>query len=203
MGDLRSRIDLMTLTDFIAQAKTLANLIVYVWLFSIAVAVVMSDRVNRFSASFRTLPGIWSPPISEAIQRLPKQPLEHAETFMLLGGLLLLRGTRDLVLVTMIGLLLECISGFLFPKLIRYFKATNLLYSFLGFLLLRGYFEPGAVSVLVTILVGCLCSPMLWGMIPAGRNRVWKAHLICFVGGGLAARFLDAIANLLPTSALW
>jgi hypothetical protein len=115
----------------------------------------------------------------------------------------LLRGTRDFVLITVAGLLMECVSGALFPRLIRYFKATNLLYSFLGFLLLRGYFEAGAVSVFVTILVGCLCSNMLWGMIPAGQNRLWKVHLVCFVGGGIAARFLDAIATLLPASALW
>jgi hypothetical protein len=191
------------LNDFAAQAKTLADLIVYVWLLSIAVSVVINSRADQFGGSFRTLPGVWSPPVSDAIHRLPRQPLEHAETFMLLGGLLLLRGTRDLVLVTILGLLTECISGLLFPKMIRYFKATNLLYSFLGFLLLRGYFEAGAVSILVTIVVGCVCSQMLWGMLPASGNRIWKVHLMCFVGGGLAARFLDAIATLLPTSALW
>jgi hypothetical protein len=165
--------------------------------------VLMGTSISRYGAAFRTLPGVWSPPLSEAIQRQPRQPLENAELFMVLVGLLLLRGTRDVMLVITLGLVVECVSILLFPRLVRYFNATTMLYILLGFLLLRGYFESGSVAIIVTIIVGCLHGSLLWGMIPAGRNKLWQVHLVCFLGGGIIARFIDAISALLPHSALW
>jgi len=192
----------VTVNDFAVQAKTIADIIVYVWLFSLAIALVLGKNLNELGFTFRTLPGFWSPPVLDSINRT-ERVFVNAETFLLLGSLLLLRGTRDLLIVTLIALLVDCVNGLLFPKSAKFFSSNNILFSYLGFLLLRGYFEPGIIAILVTILVGCVCSRMLWGMVPATGNSIWKARLISFVGGVVAARFLDAIASLFPVSQLW
>ncbi|MDX2231886.1 MAG: hypothetical protein NW220_19790 [Leptolyngbyaceae cyanobacterium bins.349] len=192
----------MTLNDFVAQVKAIADMIVYVWLFALAIALLIGRHFNHLGFTFRTFPGLWTPPMSDSINRTYSL-FDNAETFLFLGGLLLLRGTRDLFLVTLVALLVDCLNGILFPRATRSFTGDNILFSYLGFLLLRGYFEAGIIALLVTILVGCVCSRMLWGMVPAPKDSVWKAHLLSFAGGVLIARFLDAIANLLPVSQLW
>jgi hypothetical protein len=192
----------VTLNEVAAQIKAIADMIIYVWLFFLAVSLVIGKNLNQLGFTFRTLPGLWMPPMSESINRTSRL-FVNAETFLLLGGLLLLRGTRDLLIVTLLAILVDCVNGLLFPKAVKTFESDNILFSYLGFLLLRGYFEPGIIAILVTILVGCLCSRMLWGMIPMSGDTRWKAHLISFVGGALIARFLDAIAGWLPTSQLW
>lgn len=192
----------MTLNDVAAQIKAIADMIIYVWLFFLTVSLLIGKNLNQLGFTFRTLPGLWMPPMSESINRTSRF-FDNAETFLLLGGLLLLRGTRDLLIVTLLAILIDCMNGLLFPKAVKTFDSDNILFSYLGFLLLRGYFEPGIIAILVTILVGCLCSRMLWGMIPTSEDIRWKTHLVSFIGGALIARFLDAIAGLLPASQLW
>jgi hypothetical protein len=192
----------VSFNDVLALIKTVADLIVYVWMFSLAIALLLGKSLNHLGYTFRTLPGFWSPPMLQPHQS-SRFPIEQAETFLLLGGLLLLRGTRDFVIVTLMALLVDCLNGLLLLRLTRNFKSNNIVFTYLGFLLFRGYFEVGIIAFLVTILVGCLCSKMLWGMVPLAGDTVWKGHLASFVGGALTARFLDAIATLLPVSKLW
>ena len=192
----------MTLNDFLGQAKAIADMIVYVWVFFLAIALVIGRNLNQLGMTFRTLPGLWTPPMSESINRTSRV-FDNAETFLLLGGLLLLRGTRDLVIVTLLALLVDCMNGLLFPKSAKSFNSDNVLFSYLGFLLFRGYFESGIIAILVTILVGCVCSRMLWGMVPTSVDATWKAHLVSFGGGLLIARFWDAIVPLWPVSQFW
>lgn len=187
------------MSSFVAQVKAIADIIVYVWLFFLAIAFGLS-RFNRLGF-VRTLPGLWSPPVSESINRTGR--FDNAESLLLLGGLLLLRGTRDLVVVTLGALLIDCLNGVLFPKTLKSRNISSILFSYLGFLLLRGYFESGAIAILTTILVGCVSSRMLWGMIPVMGDSTWKAHLLSFGGGAVMAHFLNAIAALLPVSRLW
>ncbi|MDX2244698.1 MAG: hypothetical protein NW224_28830 [Leptolyngbyaceae cyanobacterium bins.302] len=192
----------VALSDLAAQVKTIADMIIYVWFFALAIALLMGKHFNQFGFTFRTLPGLWMPPTSESINRT-SYVFDNAETLLLLGGLLLLRGTRDLFIVSVVAVLVDCLNGLLFPKTAIAFNSNNILFSYLGFLLLRGYFEPGIIAVLVTILVGCVCTRMLWGMVPSPGEDSWKTHLISFGGGVLLARFLDTIAAFLPISKLW
>jgi hypothetical protein len=191
--------------DLTTLAKNLADMIVYVWLFSLAISVLLGKSLNQLGFTFRTLPGFWSPPVAASIHQTARFPIANSETFLLLGGMLLLRGSRDFVLVILIALLLDCLGHLLWsqPRRRQMFTNSNILFTVLGFLLLRGYFEAGILAVLVTILVGCLCSKMLWGMVPISQDIVWKAHLVSFIGGAIAARYLDAIAGFFPVSQLW
>lgn len=189
------------MSNFAIQAKFIADIIVYVWLFFLAIACILGRNSGKLGFAYRTLPGFWSPSVSESINRTGQ--FDNAESLLLLAGLLLLRGTRDLIIVTLAALLVDCLNGLLFPRLISTFNCNAIRFSYLGFLLLRGYFESGVIATLITILVGCVCSRMLWGMVPAASDPIWRAHLISFGGGALVARFLDAIAALLPVSRLW
>ena len=193
----------MTLTEWVAQVKSVADMIVYVWLGAIAIAFLFGKKIRQWGFSLRTLPGLWSPPMGEFINQPYRYLTQNAESFLFLGGLLLLRGTRDWVIVTVGAILIDCFNGLLFPKSAKYFGANSILFSYLGFLLLRGYVEGGIIAILMTILVGFICSKMLWGMVPLTSSPGWKGHLLSFLGGALMAWGVDAIAPLLPVSQVW
>jgi len=188
--------------QLVQHAKSLADIIVYVWLFVLAMALLVGHKLNQFGGSLRTLPGFWSPPVVEAIHRVAP-PFDNAETLLLLGGLLLLRGTRDWLLVTLIALLVDCVNAVCFPTVAKRAGLNSVLFTYLGFLLLRSYFELGLVAILMTIVVGCLCSRMLWGMMPNRQNPMWKTYFLNFLGGIGAAASLNAIAPYFPVSNLW
>jgi hypothetical protein len=193
----------MSLDELAVLAKTFADFIVYVWVFSIGMSLLLGKSLNQRGLTFRLLPGFWSPPVLAPMHRTLRYPTENTEFFLLLAGLLLLRGTRDLVLVSIVALLADCCNGILFSRLRKPFHYGNLLFTYLGFLLLRGYFEVGIIAILMTIVVGCVCSKMLWGMVPMSNSPIWKGHLLSFTGGAIAARWLDHLAVSLPASQLW
>ncbi|MBM0741239.1 hypothetical protein JOY44_06335 [Phormidium sp. CLA17] len=193
----------MTLTEWVAQIKSVADMIVYVWLGAIAITCLFGKKIHQWGFSLHTLPSLWSPPIEKSINQPYRYLIENAESFLVLGGLLLLRGTRDWVIVTLGALLIDCFNGLLFSKSAKYFGANSILFSYLGFLLLRGYFEGGIIAILMTILVGFICSKMLWGMVPLANSPGWRGHLLSFLGGALMAWGLDAIAPFLPVSQVW
>jgi hypothetical protein len=193
----------MSLTDWVTQMKSLADLIVYVWLGAIAIAFLFGKKIQQLGFSDPILPGLWHPLTGKSTNRPYRYLIENAESFLLLGGLLLMRGTRDWVIITVSALLIDCCNGLLFPKSTQYFGASSVLFSYLGFLLLRGYVEGGIIAILMTILVGFVCSKMLWGMVPTANSPAWQGHFVSFLGGALMAWGLDAIAPFLPVSQVW
>ncbi|MEX0267923.1 hypothetical protein AB3R30_02155 [Leptolyngbyaceae cyanobacterium UHCC 1019] len=193
----------MTLNDGVAQIKSVADMVVYVWLGAIAIAFLLGKKIHQWGFNLPTLPGLWSPPMGEFTRQPYRYLTQNAESFLFLGGLLLLRGTRDWVIVTLGALLIDCFNGLFFPKSAKYLGANSILFSYLGFLLLRGYFEGGIIAILITILVGFVCSKMLWGMVPVANSPGWKGHLLSFLGGALMAWGLDAIAPFFPLSQFW
>jgi membrane associated rhomboid family serine protease len=69
--------------------------------------------------------------------------------------------------------------------------ASGLVFGYLGFLLLRGYFERSASSILFSIMIFCLYGGLVWGILPWQQRGIsWEAHLFGFLGGVLAARLL-------------
>ena len=72
--------------------------------------------------------------------------------------------------------------------------ASGLIFGYLGYLLLRGYFElrrgytkQSFGSIAVAIIVFFLYGSMLWGVLPGQPGISWLGHLFGFIGGGVAA----------------
>jgi membrane associated rhomboid family serine protease len=68
--------------------------------------------------------------------------------------------------------------------------ASGLIFGYLGFLLLRGYFERNFPSILLSLIVGFLYGGAIWGVLPTQPGISWEGHLFGFIGGVLAARLL-------------
>ena len=111
--------------------------------------------------------------------------------FLILGWLVMLQETSDFWIVTIITMIVGGLGVWLFaaPGTVH-IGASSLIFGYLGFLLLRGYFQRNFASILLSILVGVLYGGLIWGVLPTQPGISWQGHLFGFLGGVLAARMI-------------
>ncbi len=68
--------------------------------------------------------------------------------------------------------------------------ASGVVFGYLGYLLLRGYFSRSVGAILLSLLLVVLYGGALWGLLPIQTGVSWTAHLFGFLGGGLSAYLL-------------
>lgn len=112
--------------------------------------------------------------------------------FVTLGWLIMLRETRDFFIVSAITALVSGLGTWLTgsPNSVH-IGASGVIFGYLGFLLLRGYFERSATSIFLSLFVGFSYGSMIWGVLPTQMGISWQGHLFGFIGGAIAARLLS------------
>lgn len=173
------------------HAVILGGFIGLMWILELVDLVVLGGRLNNYGISPRSIVGLrgilFAPFLHGSLSHL----IANTIPFLILGWLIMLRSVSDFFLVTAITILIGGLGVWLFaaPYTIH-IGASGLVFGYLGFLLLRGYFERSAVSIVLSVLVGLLYGSLIWGVLPSLPGISWQGHLFGFIGGGLAARLL-------------
>jgi membrane associated rhomboid family serine protease len=68
--------------------------------------------------------------------------------------------------------------------------ASILIYGYLGFLLLRGYFQKNFPSIILSVFVAIAYGSFIWGVFPSEMGVSWQGHLFGFIGGAIAAKMV-------------
>jgi membrane associated rhomboid family serine protease len=102
----------------------------------------------------------------------------------------MLRRTSDFFVVSAIAMLVGGLGTWLFGAPALHIGASGVIFGYLGFLLLRGYFERKFASILFSVFVGILYGSLIWGVLPGQPGISWEGHLFGFLGGVLAAKLL-------------
>jgi membrane associated rhomboid family serine protease len=110
--------------------------------------------------------------------------------FVILGWLVMLRRTSDFFVVTAIAMVIGGLGTWLFGAPAYHIGASGVIFGYLGFLLLRGYFERSVGAVLMSLTVGILYGGLVWGVLPSQPGISWEGHLFGFIGGVVAAWML-------------
>jgi len=109
--------------------------------------------------------------------------------FLTLGWLTMIQDTSDFYLASIMSALVGGLGVWVFgsPNSVH-IGASILIYGYLGFLLLRGYFQKNMLSIAVSVFVSIVYGSLIWGVFPSEIGVSWQGHLFGFIGGAIAAK---------------
>jgi membrane associated rhomboid family serine protease len=110
--------------------------------------------------------------------------------FVFLGWLIMLREISDFFIVSLVAAMVSGSGTWLFGSPGVHIGASGVIFGYLGYLLLRGYFERSAIAIAMSLFVGTLYGSLIWGVLPFQQGISWEGHLFGFIGGILAAKLL-------------
>lgn len=109
--------------------------------------------------------------------------------FLVLGWLVMLRDARHFVPVTIAAMVGSGLTAWLFgaPGSLHV-GASGVIFGYLGFLMLSGWFTRRLGGILLSVLVTLGWGGLVLGVMPGEAGISWQGHLGGFLGGVLAAR---------------
>jgi membrane associated rhomboid family serine protease len=119
--------------------------------------------------------------------------------FITLGWLVMLQETSDFFIVTIVTMLVGGVGTWLFGATNSvHIGASILIYGYLGFLLLRGYFQKNIPSIFLSVVVFFIYGGLIWGVLPSQIGISWQGHLFGFLGGVLSAFAIAKEKGMFP-----
>jgi len=126
--------------------------------------------------------------------------------FLTLGWFIMLQETRachqlsqttaaarrpsDFLIVTVITAIVSGLGVWLFGSPGFHIGASGVIFGYLGFLLLRGYFERSFAAIFFSVVVAFFYGSLIAGVLPGQVGISWEGHLFGFIGGVLAAKLM-------------
>jgi membrane associated rhomboid family serine protease len=111
--------------------------------------------------------------------------------FVPLGYVIMFRRPRPFVVVSLVSMAASGLGIWVFgSRDTIVVGASGVIFGYLGFLLMRGYFERSVPTFLVSLTVAILFGSAIWGLLPTQERVSWQGHLFGFLGGVLAAALL-------------
>lgn len=179
------------LTDTLkGQLSLIATLIALMWGLEIIDTLLLGQSLNQFGILPRQLIGLRGILLMPLLHSGFSHIASNTIPFAILGWLILARSRRDFIYVTLVTMLISGLGIWLLGhSRAVYIGASGVVFGYLGFLLLRGYFDRNLLSILLAIGVAAVYGGLIWGVLPNNIPGVsWEAHLLGFIGGILAAR---------------
>ena len=111
--------------------------------------------------------------------------------FLALGWMVMLRDERRFIPVTLAGMFGSGVTAWLLgaPGSVH-IGASGVIFGYLGFLMLTGWYTRSFVSILLSVIVTLAWGSLVLGMMPGQPGISWPAHIGGFLGGVFAARGL-------------
>ena len=173
------------------QALILGAFVGIFWVLEILDQFVLGGALDQFGIKPRnatSLVGIFFAPFLHG--NFPHL-MANTVPFVILGWFTMLQRTRDFFVVTGITMLVGGFGVWLFgqPNSVH-IGSSILIFGYLGFLLLRGYFQRNIPSIIISLVVVVFYGGLVWGVLPGMPGISWQGHLFGFIGGVIAARLL-------------
>lgn len=155
-----------------------------------AVTILSGGALLAFGIVPRTLVGLrgilFAPFLHANLQHL----LSNSVPFAMLGWLVMLRDARHFIPVTLFAMLGSGLMAWLLgaPGSVH-IGASGVIFGYLGFLMLSGWYTRSLGSIALSVLVTALWGGVVLGVMPGVPGVSWQGHLGGFTGGVLAARW--------------
>jgi membrane associated rhomboid family serine protease len=177
--------------SLVQELQILLICIALFWTIEIVDLYVFKGSLDRFGIQPRNINGlkgiIFAPLLHGGFGHL----IANTIPFLTLGWLTMIQETSDFFIVSIVSAVIGGLGVWFFgaPSSIH-LGASILIYGYLGFLLLRGYFQKNIPSILLSIAVFVLYGGLIWGVLPAQIGISWQGHLFGFIGGAIAAKLI-------------
>ena len=114
----------------------------------------------------------------------------NTASLLVLGWLVMLRDPRHFALVALLAALGSGLAAWLLgaPGSVHV-GASGVIFGFLGFLILAGWYARSLGSIVLSVGVIALWGGLVFGVLPGDAGVSWQSHLGGFAGGALAARW--------------
>ncbi|HAC62153.1 MAG TPA: rhomboid family intramembrane serine protease [Cyanothece sp. UBA12306] len=173
------------------HATILGGFVAVFWILELVDIFIFRGSLDRFGIRPHNLIGLrgilFAPFLHGNISHL----IGNTIPFVVLGWFVMLQETNDFWIVTILTMIVGGLGVWLFgvPGSLH-IGASILIFGYLGFLLLRGYFQRNFVSIFLSVVVGFLYGGLVLGVLPSRPGISWQGHLFGFLGGVVAAKLI-------------
>jgi membrane associated rhomboid family serine protease len=172
--------------------EILAVLVVIAWVLELADLLLFQRSLDALGIRPRTLFGLWGILFAPFLHGGLAHLAANTVPFLVLGWLTMLRGVSQFVVITLLIMLLGGLGVWLFaPSNTVHIGASGIIFGYLGYLMLRGFFERSFGAIAIAIVVGIVYGSALWGVLPLRYGVSWQGHLFGFLAGAFAARLFS------------
>jgi membrane associated rhomboid family serine protease len=177
--------------SLLKELKILIVSITIFWIIEILDFLVFQGSLDRYGIQPHSLVGLRGILLAPFLHGGFKHLIANTLPFLTLGWLTMIQETSDFFIVSLTSAIFGGIGVWLFaaPGSVH-IGASILIYGYLGFLLLRGYFQKNMPSIALSIFVALVYGSLIWGVLPAETGISWQGHLFGFIGGAIAARMV-------------
>ena len=154
-----------------------------------AVNVLSGRQLTSLGVLPRQLSGLVGIPLSPFIHGSVSHATVNTVPFLVLGGLVALRGVKPFMSVSVFVILCGGAALWLFGRASYHVGASGLIFGYFGYLVARGWYERSTVAILAALLTLFLYGSLVWGVLPGRPFISWEGHLFGMLSGVLAARF--------------
>ncbi len=174
------------------QFSILGTFITIFWIVEIIDQFLFNARLDYFGIIPRNIIGLRGIILAPFLHGDFTHLMANTIPFAILGWLVMLQNTKDFFIVTLYSIFFSGVGVWLFaqPNSITV-GASGVVFGYLGFLLLRGYFQKNTPSIALSLMVVFLYGGMVWGVLPSNPHVSWLAHLFGFIGGIVAAKAIS------------
>ena len=173
----------------------MAGLLALLWLLEV-VDQASGNSLDGYGIRARDDDGLWHVFTAPLLHGGWPHLMSNSLPFLVLGFLVLLSGWRSWVVVTAASVVASgAFVWVLSPPGSLTLGASGVVFGWLTYLLLRGFFSRSAGQIALAVLVFVLYGGILWGVLPGAVGVSWQGHLGGAVGGALAAWWLHRRAD--------
>lgn len=170
------------------QVATIGGTLATFWA-ALGVNVFTGGALLQYGIIPRTIVGLrgilFAPFLHGSVQHL----LANTASFAVLGWLVMLRDRRHFIPVTLLAMLgAGAVAWLLGAPGSVHIGASGVIFGYLGFLMVAGWYARSLGSILLSVLVTGLWGGLVFGVLPGQPGISWQAHLGGFLGGVWAAR---------------
>jgi membrane associated rhomboid family serine protease len=170
------------------QAVVLGGTLAVFWIVFL-VNTILGGSLLVFGVIPRTIIGLRGILFAPFLHANLNHIVANTIPFVVLGWMVMLRDQRHFIPVTVAAMIGSGLTAWLLgaPGSVH-IGASGVIFGYLGFLMLSGWYARSFLSILISLVVTLVWGSLVLGMMPGTPGISWQAHIGGFLGGVLAAR---------------